>query len=330
MDEDCNYIINAGGDYYQDNDGNAWNPPTRNIMSYTNRACRTDFSPSQIAIMWSYIQDDFLLQDAAATGPSLLCLSDEGDYTLINAPTDLEVTWLVSTNLTIVSGQGTAFLRVRAVGNGSGWVRPTINGELWDVELNQFNVLVQNTAILTTTGMGGTCYEPVRNFSYSPIIANVNYNWILNTNKLSISSGNGMAYLENNTLQDGQSVNYTLTLQINDPLGCTISSNTRTGVFYKPTLCDCGYDDPSCGGRGGPPSPLIVFPNPTDDDLEIENTSAGEFKYHIYSNTNELILTDVSKQGKVRKFIGSLQPGIYYLVIVMADGTEHRHKIVKQ
>lgn len=75
----------------------------------------------------------------ATTGPSLLCNNAQATYTVSNVPAGTTVTWSKSSNLSIVSGQGTTSLRVKGASSGSGnaWVRPTLSNDCGNVLMDQ-------------------------------------------------------------------------------------------------------------------------------------------------------------------------------------------------
>ena len=307
--------------------GIPYSPDPTNIMSYSRKSCRTNFTVGQSNRMFDVLFSEGFrdIIYPTLTGPTLLCTSDQGTYTLSNVPAGATVNWATSSNLSIVSGQGTDALTVSGSSNGAGWVRPTISGDCGEVELDSYALWVGEAA-LAYKGKEGPCFEP--RMHYEAISgSNAYYAWVLTGQGLSLETTGNHAWVTGD-LPVGTSRNFTLTVTTTEN-GCTVQKS-KTGVYYQPTLCDCGYDEPSCGGSGGPPSPLSVFPNPTSDELAVDNAQGGEFEYRVYSNSNELLFSGVSAQGRARKSLKSLQPGIYYLVIAMADGTEHRRKVVRQ
>jgi hypothetical protein len=216
--------------------------------------------------------------------------------------------------------------------NGAtGWVRPTVTGACGDVELDAHPIWIQNTATLTYAGAGIECYVVEKLYNYTPAIpANLEViqQVTINTPKLDAYIESGMVYVVNNSVAPGSSQSFTITLTLTDNLGCSISG-TRNGVFYQKTLCDCGYDDPTCGGSDGPPMQMIVFPNPTSDELIIEDKKSEDFDIWLYNSSNELVLKGSSKGGTIEESIKGLELGIYYLTIQMKSGERYQQKVIK-
>lgn len=74
------------------------------------------------------------------SGSQLLCNNAEETYSITNIPVGGTVTWSTSSNLSIVSGQGTSSIRVKAasIGNGNAWIRATA-GACGNVVMNKYN-----------------------------------------------------------------------------------------------------------------------------------------------------------------------------------------------
>ena len=278
------------------------------------------------------VNKQFIADFFSATGPTLLCTSDQGTYTLSNVPAGASVSWIKSSNLTIISQSGNSLTVQAPSTNGTtGWVRPTITGTCGDVELGSQTVWIQNSATLTYQGAGVECMVPEKSYSFTPAIpamSDVIQQVSINTNKLDAYIENGSVYVVNNSVSPGSSQSFTITLSLTDNNGCAITG-TRTGVFYQPTPCNCGYDDPSCNGGGGPGGPLLVFPNPTEDEVTIEHKEKNDFDVWVYDFSNNLILSGTSKQGQLKKVLSGFGPGTYIILIETLDGKRYQTKVVK-
>ena len=78
------------------------------------------------------------------------------------------------------------------------------------------------------------------------------------------------------------------------------------------------------------PHKIIVFPNPANDHLTIQNESGGRInKFFIYSINGDLIEKFSSYSDPVSLSIGDLVPGIYILMIPTEGGVEY-HRFIRQ
>ncbi len=95
------------------------------------------------SLNFSNYKVDGILDVNHISGPSLVCDSFNSTYTL-NVPTSGFVTWSTSSNMTIVSGQGTMAVVVRALSysNGSGWIKATLNNSCGFYFFPQKNIYV--------------------------------------------------------------------------------------------------------------------------------------------------------------------------------------------
>jgi hypothetical protein len=99
VDKDCGFSPAPSGDFRNDNWSYVWTPNTNNIMSYTQPTCRNFFSEQQKGGMWlemphlkSYINN----QELKVNMPNLvICSSNSTTATLVNAPTQSNITWEV-------------------------------------------------------------------------------------------------------------------------------------------------------------------------------------------------------------------------------------------
>ena len=118
-DNDCNYI--GGG---TDNWGDAWNPPTRNYMSYTNKAfCRSEFTLSQIAVMYAYIMLNMQTNSSPWYNLHSISLSgsvNSGENELFIVPKKIEAA-SGNTTYTINSGAAVNLLAGESITLSSGF-----------------------------------------------------------------------------------------------------------------------------------------------------------------------------------------------------------------
>lgn len=112
-----------------------YDPNQNNIMGeYSNHNM---FTPLQIQRMRMTILNTPVLQNTiiySISGNSLIC--SQNTYTLNFLCPGSSVTWTHSSNLSEVSGQGTAQYTVSKLSDGAGWVQATVNG----IALPQYGV----------------------------------------------------------------------------------------------------------------------------------------------------------------------------------------------
>ena len=80
------------------------------------------------------------------------------------------------------------------------------------------------------------------------------------------------------------------------------------------------------------PTDRTLAPNPVIDDLVVETTSVfTSGSVHIHSATGALIREQGLVSGYQRTIIdlATIQPGIY-LVCIILDGLESRHRVIKE
>ena len=156
------YIIGTQNLCYV-NGGECWESVVMKYNTSTSSWVKVDDFPSQFSLGPSVMQSStpcgtgaiignsgsgvtYSFEDLDAfptTGPTLLCTSDQGTYTLSNVPAGVSVSWSTSLNLSIVSGQDSNPVTVQATSpfiSGLGWVRASITGDCGDVDLDPFDV----------------------------------------------------------------------------------------------------------------------------------------------------------------------------------------------
>lgn len=291
-------------------------------------------SPENVAFKYSVL--GIPGTGASISGSNLICTTGS-QFTLDNPPSGLPITWSVTpSNLfsassgsgstatltaSSTSSQGSATLTY-SIANGCGSLPITVNKAIWVGKPQmQLNSII------------GSCYEPTRIYSAS-IIPNASYNWTLSNTQIS-GYGDGGRY-EMTGGEDGESYPFTLSLTTTE--GTCTTSNSLIGTFYKPTLCDCGYDEPSCGGSSGPPSPLNVFPNPASEELNISlsfndsngNSPSSETIFNVtLINNSQTVVYSVNTAD--RNFIiptNSLPEGRYYLQVTYQGKVETRQILI--
>lgn len=270
------------------------------------------------------------------SGPTLACSSNT-TFTIPGLAPGLNIIWTSSSNLTYVSGQGTADYTVKAASGaqGEGWVQAEVSGPCGTGSVIRYKPIdwVGATPTVTYDGKIGSCYEPELVYR-APIITGAVYNWSINTNKLALSFSGFTCNVANVSVADGSSQSFYLTVSITQG-GCTVTKTVR-GLYSKPTICDCGYNDPSCGGSGGPPSPLSVHPVPANDQITIsvasdQNSNDEVIKSVDVYNSQQVIVISQTKLNKkeVVLDVSNLASGLYYFHITTQKGTETRQVLIE-
>ncbi|TVZ25135.1 putative secreted protein (Por secretion system target) [Gillisia sp. Hel_I_86] len=254
-------------------------------------------------------------------GPKTVC-STIVTYNIANCTTNVN-NWTASSNLEIVSSNGNS-ITVQANGNGEGFIDAvlpagTVRKEVW----------VGQAKITKTTF--GSCYEP--NYRISATYPDTALEFKIYHNGTTTYQS-GSAYYEFSSdsynLQDGEST--TVYISIRNNCGW---SQSYPVLVYKPTLCDCGYNDPSCGGSGGPPSPLsnslssntILHPNPADqtlyvnsNSLVVENKKDPAFQIELFDLNGRLFFRTTTKEVNHKMDVSMLKDGLY--ILHLSNGKE--------
>jgi hypothetical protein len=283
--------------------------------------------------MVRYSGEDWSKGIGPISGPSLVCSSGVS-FSVSGLEPGVSISWTKSDNLTYVSGQNTATYTVKAASGaqGEGWVQAAVTGPCGSITLPIHTVWV-GTPTITYLGKTGPCYEPILSYEASRVDG-ATYSWSINTNKLIVTSNGYFADVSNNGVLDGESESFVLTVTITEG-ECTYTES-KSGEYYQPTICDCGYDDPSCGGSDGPPSTLSIYPVPSADQITIsvkseKGNSEEVIKEVALFNHQQTLVLQESKINKKEFVIDVKQfpQGLYFLHITTQKGIRERQIIVE-
>ena len=204
------------------------------------------------------------------TGSTLLCFGDQGTYTLSNMPSGAGVNWTKSSNLSIVSGQGTSAVTISGGLGGQGWVQATITGDCGDVTLDQYDVWVGQPYSPTSISVdspgwnqGETCPDETLDLV---VIDNSNttspsYNWNIQ----------GATIISN----FGSLVRVKIWNQVGVPLYFAVNAYNSCGSSTSVSISGITIN---CNGG---PQQLSVFPNPTEDVVTIEFANLEELETYL-------------------------------------------------
>ncbi len=276
------------------------------------------------------------------SGPSsIICSSNTIPHTLNNADgiSDSVVTWTCSSNLRVypagnLTGKSKVF---KSNGNGSGWVRATMNG----VALPQYNItwVGHPTGDRLTLGVPlqppytnvcrntNTSIRAVNNLSDEAIQQITYYDWILfswNSYIQGYTNNGNILRQEVRLRLDNNAPNFQIVSVIP---GNACGTGSEVGeMFYA---VSCGY--------------YYTYPNPASTILNIEfdqevlgqaqamqqTTTSGKqikqdktFDIRLYDGQGNLLRRATTKGSKVEFNVSNLSNGIYYLHIY--DGVNEK------
>jgi len=255
----------------------------------------------------------FLLQSPKISGDSTVCSSGT-TFTLNNRPSDATVSWINSSNLVYVSGQGTDNYTVKAANSttsGSGWVKAIVSSSCGNDTIEK-DVWVGNPGQPITDPPGYPTYQ----MSLGQI----------KTIRVVSAPGNPYQYVWN--------ITGSITKLSGGGTQCTVEATTTGwGNFYVNSINECGTSvtgggsvNVSSGGGGG----VLLSPNPADNILtvEINNNNTTDNLNKVNSKSSQLRVYDKMMNLKMKKtFRGSktqinvrnFKQGVYILQIISGN-----------
>lgn len=313
------------------------------VTAPTNAVLGADLSrvfkvESEPAWPW-YVSNEAIItvgysEDISVSGPSLLCNNAQATYALSNVPSGASVTWSHSSNLSIVSGQGTSSLEVFAteyIGGTNGWVQAEVVGNCGNALLDPYSMWI------------GGPMAPTTNPSGVPAIAtNTGANVTINITE--VFGDTGGLYSINWSTNDPSS----LGLTCNDDICVVECLKAGYNYVYVSATNSCGqglarqipFDVTNGGGGGGvccPHPQIVIGPNPTTDWVDITFTNQEELEsYYGKEKMNfKVIITDMTGDSKYHGVINKnglkvnlkhADEGIY-LVKVYGKDFEHTSRL---
>ena len=346
-----------------DNWGDTWSPPTRNIMSYSNRQrnqvlCRNQFSLGQIGEMIVNLSSstyDFTHSHGAntITGPTSVCPGDFYTYSYSSGSADLW--WDVDADLALVNTSGnqatvsipsvpyseSKFVYVsrvpttpNSVSNTPQTFIPLPNRSVEPLQLH-VNDLVADISGPAAINEGGNCY----NFS-TQSYAGVSYNWTITP----ILDPSSPPLIPTPYFCSGQTSNTPrVAAPVDSPdfyLLATINSVCGS-TLYASRIISTEYDGPIIAPPGGGLNAtseleISVFPNPGDGDQlylkEAEQYKRADEKRIIVSeaSSGKMILEQSSTQQDKNLLEGiHLTPGVYIIRVEDNKGMKIFKHVVK-
>lgn len=177
----------------QDNWGATWQPNTLNIMSYSFRACRNDFTWGQTgAMIDEVLTSQFSFRSTSAnftvSGPSKVCRGQSYSYTVTSGPLSGNYIWQIPAGWSI-SGQGNRTVNITPPSSGGAlnntiYVNLQCGGSIAPKPVTIDDLSVAITGPTQVNNDGFSHYFSAESYS------GVTYNWSVPSG-WSINSGQG-------------------------------------------------------------------------------------------------------------------------------------------
>ena len=73
---------------------------------------------------------------------------------------------------------------------------------------------------------------------------------------------------------------------------------------------------------------ILIYPNPTEGSLYIQNPSSDRFSYNIYNINGKLVANEQHISGSGREVnLSNLSKGVYFVKLITTEQTE-THKVI--
>ncbi len=293
VDFNCSYDPNwnQGGGDERDNWGVTWRPNTRNIMSYSRRICRDQFTYGQIGVMLDELSKnrfDFKSTTAqfSISGPTKVCPNQSYTYSIPSQSTSsVYYLWQIPDGWSIL-GQGNRTVTITPTLN---YIDHTIYDPIRGGSVAPLKTTVDNLQL----SISGYSEIPGDNFCrsyYAEYYAGATYTWTTSAPMWSgvvICGGQGTNIVRVRAAPFSPS--FYLNASASNVCGTIINASKYITV----------------GNGGDVPMPIVnpgddisVYPNPVSSFLNISNTDAGETgqcNYYKLANRKRGVFYSVSK-----------------------------------
>jgi PKD domain-containing protein len=251
-------------------------------------------------------------------------------------PTGATVSWQKSSNLSISTTNGATTTISNAVGSGPFWIQAIItqNGCTHTVR-KDFN------------SMGGGTLPPIGNISLEieegcdpafftlsiPTVQGAtSYQWACSSSNpdfIGCYSGNSTTTYAEATLEEGQTVYFTITVTAMNDCGTSVSETTNFSYYAQ----DCDHI-PIVGGGGGDGRSVRVIPNPVSSSqftIEITDslTELTEYQIVVTNQFGEMkyLMETTEKINQVNVY--NLTYGLYHVHVVTDESVTTANFIVQ-
>lgn len=321
QNDTCIYNPFLGG---TDNWGDIWIPLMDNIMSYSNPICRNQFTPMQTARMYGYINDIGIYHSPfAISGNDALCAGQTATYTVNTLPGVTNYHWEVSSNLLILSGQGSTSVTVQAINHGGGTITVTPN-----CGNKSANKVLTQLFLAPVTGPDTMCVGAApKNYSTTSF-PGATYNW-------SITNG---------TILNGQGTNMVQVSVSSHPSNISemfVAVNYCGVPFWGNKLINHVYSGSECNFHAPLPQDqkhninedyeFIIYPNPAKHAFTIMTSQEVTFTIEIADKNGTIVYRN--NQTHIYETtinVDSFETDIYFAIIKYGSQQQIKRLIIKK
>jgi hypothetical protein len=260
----CLYDSSNGG---TDNWGEVWTPDTSNIMSYSYLDCINFFSPLQVGKMnYYFTQIGISYPFYSVNGANYLCNGQTGYYSTSSLPGVSNYTWETSSNISILSGQGTNSISVQATDNYGGYIKVSPG-----CGYNSRSKSIREFYDLEIEGYDTACAQNGFTYNYTiPPLYGASYFWSITNGTINYGQGTTAV---NISLSPNSSNQTWLALDINGVCSSTVYKYKVIAHGNPPppaTQCFAHEDRPVVEDPNNTiAGDIILFPNPANTNVTI-------------------------------------------------------------
>ena len=291
--------------------GERWRPNPRNLMSYSQRGCRDQFTNGQVGVMYYWIDRiGYNTYPVSISGPNYLCGGQSASFTLNGATNATSYNWQIPSGW-FINNQGSATATLTATNNYGGivTVRPSCGSN--SVSRSIVSVVDQ----LSISGDPSGC--PGRSSYFSTqSVPGVSYTWTA-LGDAQINSGQGGSSI---LVQFGSNFNGgRLEVRATNP--CNGSQYSAGYTLFRNSNCGgrlaASTAQPAVNEEIEESINLKMYPNPTENWLEVSLIipDKSRFQLNVYSSSGQLMmpLTKMDLNEHALIDVSSLTTGTYLL-----------------
>lgn len=318
----CSYVYGVFSD--TDNWGDTWVPDTNNIMSYTWLSCLENFSLLQTARMYYYTNWMGIYHTPfAISGDDVLCAGQTATFTVNALPGVTHYHWEVSSNLSIISGQGSTSVTVQAINHGGGEL--TVAPNCGNRSVNK--VLTQLFSA-PVSGPDTMCVGAAPKYYSTTSYPGATYNWSITNGTILNGQGTSMVQVSisshsSNISEMFIAVNY---------CGSPFWGNKLITHVYSGT--ECNFHAPLPNNQKDVVNEeyeFIIYPNPAKEAFTIMAPHGKEFTLEIADKTGTIIYKN--SQNLIYETTinaDAFQTGLYFIIIKYGNKQQIKRLIIKK
>lgn len=319
---ECSYIYGNYND--TDNWGETWVPDVYNVMSYTLLPCTQNFSLLQTARMYSFI-DGIGISHSPFTisGDDAICAGQTAAYSVNTLPGVTNYHWEVSSNLTILSGQGTNSVTIQATNHGGGELTVTSNCGNRPIK----KVLTQLFSA-PVTGPDTLCVGAAPKYYSTTSYPGATYNWSISNGTILNGQGSSMVQVIANAHPSNISELYVAVTYCSTPFwGNKIIPHVYSGVecnFHAPLPNEQkAYIDEELD--------FVMYPNPAKEKIIIISNQGEVYTIEVVDK-NGIIVYKNNQTNIYETTINTetFQTGIYFVIIKYDSQQQIKRLIIKK